>query len=276
MCSFPQAANQTQKLAQPGCEPPSALPLCEQPPVLTVIVPVYNEVRTIDETIRRILAVAYSKQVLVVDDGSTDGTKEVLRRWKDDAELTVLVHDVNRGKGAAIRTALEFARGRFTIIQDADLECIPEDYPRMVDPLLSGEAHVVYGSRFLEGGRLRPGRWGMFRLGVALLNLCVRLFYGVRLTDEATCFKAFPTAVLRSMDLQCDRFEFCPEVTAKACRLGLVIREVAVRYYPRGMDCGKKIRWTDGITAIATLWKLRNWRFQPTSGTDPRERHSPS
>ena len=239
----------------------------EGPPTLTVIVPVYNEAPTIDEAIRRTLAIPCSKQILVVDDGSTDGTTDVLKGWEDNPGLTVLYHDVNRGKGAAIRTALAHVRGRFTIIQDADLECLPEDYPRLLEPLLSGKAEVVYGSRFLQalGPRRRAG---VFRLGVSVLNLCVRLLYGVRLTDEATCFKTFPTAVLRSMDLQCRRFEFCPEVTAKACRLGIPILEVPVHYFPRDVNAGKKIRLWDGIVAIATLWRLRKWQPHATGGLE--------
>ena len=231
----------------------------EAPPTLTVIVPVYNEVRTIDEAIRRTLAAPGSKQIIMVDDGSTDGTREVLRAWEENWELTILYHDVNRGKGAAIRTALAHAQGRFTIIQDADLECVPEDYPRLLEPLLAGRAQVVYGSRF-HRALGPPHRWRVFRLGVVVLNWCVRLLYGARLTDEATCFKVFPTAVLRGMDLECERFEFCPEVTAKACRLGLSILEVPVHYTPRDVQAGKKIRVWDGIVALATLWKYRKWR----------------
>lgn len=231
----------------------------EATPTLTVIVPVFNEVRTIDEAIRRTLTAPCSKQVIVVDDGSTDGTRDVLAAWRDNAELTILCHDRNRGKGAAIRTALEHAVGRFTIIQDADLECVPEDYPRLLEPLLSGRAQVVYGSRFLQPANA-PQRFRVFRLGVSVLNWFVRFLYGVRLTDEATCFKVFPTEVLRSMDLRCKRFEFCPEVTAKACRLGLAITEVPVYYCPRDARAGKKIRVWDGMVALATLWRLRKWQ----------------
>lgn len=235
-------------------------------PLLTVIVPVYNEVRTIDELLRRVLAAPYQKQVVVVDDGSTDGTAEVLEKWEGHAQVELLRHSKNRGKGAAIRTGLEHAQGRFTIIQDGDLEYDPEDYPRLVEPLSSGEAQVVYGSRYLhrEGGPRQ--RWSAFRCGVAALNVCVRLLYRARLTDEATCYKAFPTAVLRAMDLECERFEFCPEVTAKACRLGLTIRKVPISYDARSVQSGKKIRWTDGLAALAALWRWRDWRCKRGSG----------
>jgi len=227
--------------------------------VLTVIVPVYNEVQTIDELLRKVLAAPYDKQVIVVDDASSDGTAEVLEAWEGHPEVELLAHSKNRGKGAAIRTALECARGRFTIIQDADLEYDPQDYPQLVEPLLSGEAHVVYGSRSLNRQWAHGRRWNLFGLGVRVLNLCLRFLYGVRVTDEATCYKAFPTATLEAMALRCERFEFCPEVTAKACRLGLKILEVPIHYDPRSVHEGKKISWRDGLEALATLWRWRNW-----------------
>ena len=239
-------------------------PPWQEIPLLTVIVPVYNEVETIDQLVRRVLAAPYAKQLIVVDDGSTDGTAEVLEAWQRCPGIELLRHGKNRGKGAAIRTGLELARGRFTIVQDADLEYDPEDYPRLMEPLLSGAAQVVYGSRYIHPNEGSVPRWRLFRWGVSVLNVCVRLLYGTRLTDEATCYKAFPTSLLRSMDLQCERFEFCPEVTAKTCRLGLTILEVPIRYDARSVEAGKKIRWTDGLEALATLWKWRRWH--PASG----------
>lgn len=227
--------------------------------LLTVIVPVYNEARTIDELLRRVLAAPYAKQVVVVNDGSTDGTAGALETWRGHPQVELLQHAGNRGKGAAIRTALEHARGQFTIIQDGDLEYDPEDYPRLIEPLLAGESQVVYGSRYLGGGGGTRPCWSLFRCGVWLLNRCVRLLYGARLSDEATCYKAFPTALLRAMDLKCERFEFCPEVTAKACRLGLRIHEVAIRYEARTIEGGKKIRFRDGLAALAALWRWRRW-----------------
>lgn len=225
-------------------------------PILTVIIPVYNEAGTIDELLRRVVAAPYTKQVIIVDDGSTDTTAEVIEACEQRPRVGLLQHAQNLGKGAAIRTALEQATGRFTIIQDGDLE----DYPRLIEPLLNGQAEVVFGSRFLlcEGGPLPPRT--LFRCGVVVLNLCVRLLYGARLTDEATCYKAIPTSLLREMDLQCERFEFCPEVTAKVCRLGLTIHEVPVHYYPRNIQDGKKLRWHDGLKALLTLWKWRKWQ----------------
>jgi glycosyltransferase involved in cell wall biosynthesis len=235
-------------------------PLPEAIRVLSVVIPVYNEVGTIDELLRRVLAAPYPKQVIVVDDGSTDGTAEALERWEGHPQLVLLQHSRNRGKGAAIRTGLDHAEGRYTIVQDGDLEYDPDDYPAVIEPLLSGEAEVVYGSRYLRPPDGRPRRWSLSRCGVSALNLCARLLYGARLTDEATCYKAFPTAMLRAMDLECERFEFCPEVTAKACRLGVRIREVPIRYSARGRRGGKKIRWTDGLQALGTLWRWRKWR----------------
>lgn len=238
-------------------------------PLLSVIVPVYNEAATVHELLRRVVGVEIDKQVIVVDDGSTDGTSEILNRWQGREGVELLAHAVNRGKGAAIRTGLKRARGQFTIVQDADLEYDPGDYERLLRPLLDGTADVVYGSRYWRGECCwEPGSlsdvvpaapWSFFRLGVSLLNAAVRWIYGDRLTDEATCYKVFSTEALRAMGLECERFEFCPEVTAKACRMGLRITEVPVRYSPRDVQAGKKIRWRDGVVAAWTLWRWRKW-----------------
>lgn len=247
----------------------------DEGPLLTVIVPVYNENRTIDELLCRVVAAPYDKQVILVDDGSTDSTVQVLEKWEGHPQVTLLQHSKNRGKGAAILTGLEHAEGRFTIIQDGDLEYDPRDYARLIEPLLSGEAEAVYGSRRL--GRERCWRdWrNPFFHGVSLLNAWTRILYGLRLTDEATCYKAFPTEVLRAMELQCEGFEFCPEVTAKACRMGLDILEVPIRYEARTIQAGKKIRWTDGLTALATLWRWRHWSTKDSAGRCARSRTKP-
>lgn len=252
--------------------------------LLTVIVPVYNEAATIDALLRRVAAVPLDMQVIVVDDASNDGTVGILERWEGHPLVELLAHSRNRGKGAAIRTGLEQARGRYTIVQDADLEYDPRDYLRLLAPLLAGEADVVYGSRYLRtGSRIRENSgeaapdtislaatrtltspatppWSLFRVGVCALNAATRRLYGARLTDEATCYKLFATEALQAMRLECERFEFCPEVTAKACRMGLRIAEVPVRYSPRGMAEGKKIRWRDGVEALTTLWRWRRWK----------------
>lgn len=224
---------------------------------ISVVVPVYNEKRTIDQLLRRLLAGPYpDKEIIVVDDGSSDGTAEILKKWRQVPGVVVLRHEVNRGKGSAIRTGLALARGEVTIIQDADLEYDPNDMPLLVDKILDGEADVVYGSRYLAPAAPLP--WTKFRLAVAFLNFLVRLLYGQRITDEATCYKAFRTSLLLAMDLKSERFEFCPEVTAKVCRLGHKIIEVPISYNPRTVEEGKKINWRDGWLAIWTLFK---WRF---------------
>lgn len=225
--------------------------------LLTVLIPVYNEATTIETLLARVLSAPYRKQIIVIDDGSTDGTTDAIEKWTLHPEIVLLRHLHNQGKGSAIRTGLAAAHGHFTLIQDADLEYDPADYPRLIEPLRRGEAETVYGSRYLCGNV-----WGPLwcRCGVGLLNAAVRLLYGVRLTDEATCYKAFSTDFLRSLDLQCRRFEFCPEVTAKACRMGASILEVPISYRPRAVSAGKKIRWTDGVQALTTLWRWRQWQ----------------
>lgn len=224
-------------------------------PLLTVVVPVYNERATIDRLLASVRDAPYSKQIVVVDDASTDGSSELLRKWRQTGRIELLTHTQNQGKGAAICTGLARARGQFTIIQDADLEYDPEDYGRVIQPLLDGQADVVYGSRRLGCEGTWRQVFNPFYHGVTFLNLWVRILYGVRITDEATCYKAFPTAVLHSMDLACQRFEFCPEVTAKACRMGLKILEVPIRYTSRGVRDGKKIRSRDAVDAVRTLWR---------------------
>ncbi len=224
-------------------------------PTLTVIIPIFNEASTLAAVLRQVLDAPYDKQILVVDDGSTDDTPRVLDRWRCEPSIELLRHEINRGKGAAIRTALPHAVGRVTIIQDGDLELHPANYPALIERLLADEADFVIGSRFPQGARTAR----LFRWGVSLLNLTVRLLYGARLTDEACCYKAMSTHTLRLMDLQCERFEFCPEVVAKASRMQLRMHEVPVEYHPRSASEGKKLRYRDGIQAVLTLWRWRNW-----------------
>ncbi len=234
-------------------------------PLLTVIVPAYNEATTIKRLLDAVAAVPCGKQIVVVDDGSTDGTAAAIDGWTrchgGEIEIDQVRHRINRGKGAAIRTGLTLARGEVVLIQDADLEYDPEDYPALIGPILSGDAEIVFGSRYLRTDNSLP--WSLNRLCVLLLNGIVLVLYRRKLTDEATCYKAFRTVLLRRMDLRCERFEFCPEVIAKACFMGIGIVEVPVKYLPRSHHDGKKIRWWDGVEAIATLIRWRLTRFEP-------------
>ncbi len=225
---------------------------------LSVVIPVYNERDTIEETLRRVRALDVDLEIVVVDDASTDGSRELLERLAGaDPRIVLLKHERNRGKGAAIRTALARVTGRITAIQDADLEYDPQDLPRLMEPLMRGEAKVVYGSRFLRG---RPPMRLPNYLCNRLLAWTARLLYGARITDEATCYKLFDTEFLRSIPLTCRRFEFCPEVTAKVAKRGERIVELPISYTPRSYDSGKKIRWWDGVEA---LWTLVKYRFVP-------------
>ena len=225
----------------------------------TVILPCLNEGKTLSDLLGRLLALPLPLQVIVVDDGSTDDTKAVLAAWRERVE--VLTNPRPIGKGASIRAALPHARGEVVVIQDGDLEYFPEDLPSVLAPVLSGEADAAYGSRFRHG--MPAGMALANRVVNRLLVMWVWLLFGRRLSDEATCYKAFRREALLRMRLRCVRFEFCPEVTAKAFRMGLRLVEVPIRYTPRSQAAGKKIRWTDAPHAFLTLWRLRHWRPGP-------------
>jgi dolichol-phosphate mannosyltransferase len=222
---------------------------------LSVIIPVYNEKKTILEIVRQVKAVDLDKEILIVDDGSTDGTKEQLKSLEGDAEVRIFYHDTNRGKGSAIRTALEHVQGDLVIVQDADLEYDPQDYIKLVRPILEGKTQVVYGSRYLSKENLLP--FTKFRMGVLLLNWLVKLLFGFNITDEATCYKVFKTELLKNLPLKCKKFEFCPEVTAKILKRGYRIIEIPISYSYRTVSEGKKIGWKDGLSAVLTLIKYR-------------------
>jgi glycosyltransferase involved in cell wall biosynthesis len=221
---------------------------------LTVIMPAYNERETITEALRRVKASPLEKEIIVIDDASTDGTRELLEA---DPDIVLHCHSQNSGKGASIRTGLAAATGDVIIIQDADLEYDPSDYPLLVDPIRRGEARVVYGSRFLNGRPLM--RWPNFICN-RLLAFAANLLYGASITDEATCYKAFDAVLLKELPLDCRRFEFCPEVTAKVRRRGVRIHEVPIHYTPRSFDAGKKIRAWDAVEAFRTLLRYRFWK----------------
>jgi dolichol-phosphate mannosyltransferase len=226
---------------------------------LSVIMPVHNEEQTIDEVIAQVLAVELDGgelELIVVDDASTDSTPRKLDAHEDDARIVVLRHERNRGKGGAIRTGLERATGEVTVIQDADLEYDPSELPKLVAPLVAGRADVVYGSRFK--GTVENMRFAN-RLANRILSLAATVLFFRRVTDEATCYKVFWTSDLRSFDLQCERFEFCPEVTAKALRRHIRLLEIPITYKARTVEAGKKIRAFDGLEAI---WTLLRYRFR--------------
>ena len=222
---------------------------------LSVIIPVYNEEATIDEVIDKVRSVdlPLEKEVIVVDDGSTDHTAEILARRQNDVTF-IHFSRVNFGKGAAIRVGLTYVTGNIVVIQDGDLELNPDEYKLLLKPILAGQADVVYGSRFLKPNPNIPRHtvWAN-----KFLTWLTNLLYGANLTDMETAYKAFKTDVIKSINLQCHRFEFEPEVTAKLLRAGYHIKELPVSYNPRTAEEGKKINWRDGVTAIRTLVKYR-------------------
>ena len=222
---------------------------------LSVVIPIHNEETLLAEVLNLVRAVDFPEMELVlVDDGSTDGTAAILETEGTKPGTLVLRHEHNRGKGAAIRTGLEHATGDIVIVQDADMEYVPADIPLVLEPILSGRVEVSYGSRFLgtvEGMRLpnRVANW--------LLAWIVTIFFFQRITDEATAYKAFRRSVLDRIHLRCERFEFCPEVTAKVLRLGYRIEEVPVTFRARTYEEGKKIGWRDFFEALWTLIRVR-------------------
>jgi len=226
---------------------------------ISVIIPVYNEFQTFSQVLERVqrapLPPGCTKEIIVVDDGSTDGTSHVLGEAAR-AGVVVAHHSiVNSGKGTALRVGIKLATGDVVLIQDGDLEYDPDDYARVLEPIVNGGADVVYGSRFLgePAGMERRNRIANW-----ILTFASNVLYRAHITDEATAYKAFRTPVVRNLHLECRRFEFCPEVTAKLRRLGYPIKEVPIRYNARGIAEGKKIRASDGFEA---LWTLIRYRF---------------
>jgi len=222
-----------------------------------VIVPVYNEVAHLEELLQAVHASPVKKEIIIVDDGSTDGTREKLKSLPPMDDVIIVFHEKNCGKGASIRTALSYSRGEYVIIQDSDLEYDPQDYSALLQPLRNRETNVVYGVR-----PDRPERGLRFFLGAKFLTHLTNFLYRTNIHDEATCYKVFRRSVLLQIDLRCRRFEFCPEVTSKLCRMGEKIEEVPISYNPRSAAEGKKIRHSDGWQAI---WTLIRFRFSPRS-----------
>ncbi len=220
---------------------------------LSILIPVYNERPTILEIIKRVQQVSFEKEIIAVDDGSTDGTRDVLLQVERQG-VVVLYHERNQGKGAAIQTALQHATGDIVVIQDADLEYDPRDYKQLVDPIIEGRAKVVYGSRFL-GPRMAMFFWHM--LANKMLTLMTNILYDAILSDMETGYKAFRADVIKKIKLRSRRFDFEPEVTAKILKQRIRIFEVPISYYGREYSEGKKIGMKDGFVAIWTLLKYR-------------------
>jgi len=223
---------------------------------LSVIIPCYNERGTIREIVAAVKAVNLADEIIIVDDGSTDGTRELLQEWPEDPHVRILFHAYNQGKGAAVRTGFAAAKGDIMMIQDADLEYDPRDYPTLLKPILEGRAKVVYGSRFLGGPRKTMFFWNM--VANRSLTLLTNILYNTILSDMETCYKVFSAEVVRGMKLRSRRFEFEPEITAKVLKRGYRIYEVPISYNGREWHEGKKIKWTDAPIAA---WTLIRYRF---------------
>lgn len=229
-------------------------------PLLSVVIPVYNEMATLAKVIARVQREPIDKEILLVDDGSTDGSRELLRELgeRGDPRLRVFFHDQNRGKSAALRTAIANARGQITLIQDADLEYDPSDYAKLIEPIVDGQADVVYGSRFLGNKRRVLMFW--HTVGNRVLTLFSNAFTNLNLTDLETCYKAFRTELLQSIPLTAERFGFEAEVTVKVSQLGCRLYEVPISYHGREYWEGKKIGWKDGVQA---LWLIVRHSLAP-------------
>ncbi len=225
--------------------------------MISVIMPVYNEVKTISEIVKRVQSVDLKKEIIIVDDASTDGTREVLQELANEPDITVLFHQLNQGKGAALRTAFNEVKGDIVIIQDADLEYDPFEYSKLIRPIMEGKADAVYGSRFLGG----PHRVLLFwhYLGNKILTLFSNMFTNLNLTDMETCYKVFKSSLLKEFTIESDRFGVEPEITTKLARLKCRIYEVDISYSGRDYTEGKKINWKDGIAAFYWILKFNLW-----------------
>jgi glycosyltransferase involved in cell wall biosynthesis len=224
-------------------------------PLLSVVMPVYNERATIEEIVQRVLAVPLRVELISVDDGSTDGTREMLQALAKERPITLVLQPANAGKGAALRRGFQEVTGDLVVIQDADLEYSPEEFPQLIELICQGRADVVYGSRFL--GRHRVFMFTHYA-GNRFLTLVTNVLYNTMLTDMETCYKVMRTEVLRSMTLDANGFGIEPELTAKIFKRHYRVYEVPITYDGRGYDEGKKITWRDGVVA---LWVLLKYRF---------------
>ena len=225
---------------------------------LSIVVPVYNEAEHLEEILRRVAAVPVPKEIIVVDDASTDGTRDRLFDLADRLKLCVILHDHNQGKGAAVRTGLAACAGEVVLIQDADLEYDPSEYPQLIRPLIERKADVVYGSRYL-GLRTQNQKW-THKLANSLLTRLSNSFTGLQLTDMETCYKAFRREAIKGLDLKESRFGIEPEMTAKIARNKLRVTEVPVSYCARGIAEGKKIRLRDAFQAVYCIFRYSLFR----------------
>jgi glycosyltransferase involved in cell wall biosynthesis len=223
---------------------------------LSVVIPVYNEKKTLSELICRVEAVKLEKEIIIVDDASTDGTRDLLKKYEGQERFKVIYQSKNAGKGSALRAGFDKAEGEIIIVQDADLEYDPKEYPLLVEPILDGRADVVYGSRFLGGTHRVFFFWHYVgnKVLTTLSNMCTNLC----LTDMETGYKVFRRTVLDSFILKCNRFGFEPEFTSKVARHAFRVYEVPISYSGRGYEEGKKINWKDGVAA---LWFIFRFRF---------------
>ena len=225
--------------------------------LLSVVIPCFNEEKTLRELLDRVRKAPYEKEIIVVDDGSSDGSRAILQEEADRVgDLKLVFQEKNRGKGAALSTGFPLATGDVVIVQDADLEYDPAEYPRLVEPIRKGMADVVYGSRFLGGGPTRVHLFWHY-VGNRLLTLASNMFTNINLTDMETCYKAFRREILESITLKSKRFGVEPEITAKIARLRLRIYEVPISYYGRDYTLGKKIGWRDAVSAFYHIVRFR-------------------
>lgn len=221
---------------------------------LSVVIPVYNEVNTLERILKKVKGVDIPKEIILVDDGSKDGSRDLLNKLKKkDRSLKIVFHEVNCGKGAALRTGFKYAKGDFVIVQDADLEYDPSDYSKLLSEV-KGLNIVVYGSRFMGSYK---DMTTMHYWGNRLLTFLTNLLFGIMLTDMETCYKLIPLKVIKKIDIKSNRFNFEPEITAKILKMGCKIKEVPISYAGRNVREGKKITWRDGFSALATLIKYR-------------------
>ena len=236
---------------------------------LSIIVPIFNEQETLAplvDRIRRVVSGRWSYELILVDDMSTDRSSNIIREQMDQyGDIVAIIKSVNRGKGRAVREGLRHASGDIILIQDADLEYSPEDYPALLEPILAGEASVVYGSRFLA---TKPVMKPLSAIANRLLTFMTNVLYGARLTDMETCYKVFKAGVVRSLPLEANRFDIETELTAKVLLSGCRIREIPIQYDARTKAEGKKIGWRDGLAAVRSLWR---YRFRPSQGEAANE-----